>query len=406
MSLDGRKILLGVTGGIAAYKAVLLLRLLRRAGCDVRVVMTEAATEFVGPVTFEALSEHSVPVHLFDRNREGTVGGTISPIEHIDLARWPDAVVVAPATANTIAGFVHGRADDLLATIVSACEAPIVLAPAMNDVMWINPANVDNLRVLSNRGFRVVGPETGDLACGYEARGRMAEPATIFQLMRALFEAPLSGRVVLVSVGGTEEDVDPVRVLTNRSSGRMGFAVAGAAIEAGAEVICVTARTSVSPPPGVRLVAVRTSEEMRIALEAQFDACDVLVMAAAVSDYRPREHFENKRKRGDDWLLQLEPTPDILSGLGAKKGQRCVVGFALETEDEECNARRKLREKNCDFVVVNNPLVAGSAFEHETNVVSIFGSQGVVYRSERPESKQAVARELISLVAAHPFQGP
>ncbi len=397
MSLDGRKILLGVTGGIAAYKAVLLLRLLKKAGCDVRVVMTEAATEFVGPVTFESLSEHPVPVHLFEG--EGKSGGAISPVEHIDLARWPDAVVVVPATANSIAGFTHGRADSLLATIVTACEAPVVLVPAMNDVMWENPANQENLLALSNRGFRVVEPETGDLACGYEAKGRMAEPESVYEAVRSLFDAPLAGRRVLVSVGGTEEDIDPVRVVANRSSGKMGFAVARAALEAGADVTCIVARARVSAPHGVRVVPVRTSSEMQAALEERFEACDVLIMAAAVSDYRPVERRDTKHKRTGPWSLELEPTPDILAALGERKGERRVVGFALETDHEDEHAREKLQRKHCDWIVVNNPLTEGAAFEHDTNVVSILGPGGPVYRSSAPESKHSVARRLIRLIA-------
>ncbi len=399
MSLEGRKILLGVTGGIAAYKAVLLLRLLRRAGCDVRVVMTEAAAQFVGPITFESLSEHPVHVHMFEHAARDAAGATISPIEHIDLARWPDAVVVAPATANSIAGFVHGRADDLLATIVAATPAPVVLAPAMNDVMWDNPANRANLRALSQRGWRVVDPETGDLACGYEAKGRMAEPATIFAAVRAMFEGALAGRRVLVSAGGTEEAIDPVRVIANRSSGRMGFAVARAAREAGADVTVVAARTTVEPPDGVEVVRVRSADEMRRALDERFDACDALVMAAAVSDFRPVAPLETKRPRGDAWRIELEPVPDILAALAERRGERVIVGFALETGELEERAARKLREKGCDLVVANDPRVEGAAFDHETNVVTVIDEGGVIYRSSAPEAKIEVARRLVGWIA-------
>ncbi len=399
MVLEGRKILLGVTGGIAAYKAVLLLRLLRRAGCDVRVVMTEAATHFVGPITFESLSEHPVHVHMFDAADASIAGATISPVEHIDLARWPDAVVVAPATANSIAGFAHGRADDLLATVVTACSAPVILAPAMNDVMWDNPATRENLRILSQRGWRIVDPETGDLACGYEAKGRMAEPATIFEAVRAVFDGPLARRCVLVSTGGTEEDLDPVRVISNRSSGRMGFAAARAAREAGADVTVVAGRTTTPPPAGVELVRVRTADEMRRALEARFEACDVLVMAAAVSDYRPAERLDHKHPREGAWTVRLEPVPDILAALGARRGRRVVVGFALETGDVEARARRKLQEKHCDLVVANDPSVDGAAFDHDTNVVTVVGADGVIYRSARPEPKLEIARRLVGWIA-------
>lgn len=395
MSLSGKKILLGVTGGIAAYKAVFLLRLFKKAGADVKVVMTDAATEFVTPLTFESLSEHPVHVHMFEG--EGKSAGTISPIEHIDLARWPDLVVIAPCTANTIANLAHGRADDLLATIVSAYAGKVMLAPAMNDVMWENEGTQANLRLLYDRGYRAAPPEKGDLACGYEATGRMAEPETIFAAVRALFESPLRGAGVVVSVGGTEEDIDAVRVITNRSSGKMGFAVAEAARDMGADVTVVAARTSVPPPPGVRLVRVRTSDEMARALQAAFKDADVLVMAAAVTDFRPADPGAQKKKSGAPWALDLVPTGDILEALGAGKGERVVVGFALETADEEKNAMAKLEKKRCDFVVLNRP---ADAFELDTNVVTIFGPAGRVYQSEGPEGKRDVARRIMDLVAA------
>jgi phosphopantothenoylcysteine decarboxylase/phosphopantothenate--cysteine ligase len=394
VSLSGKKILLGVTGGIAAYKAVFLLRLFKKAGADVKVVMTDAATEFVTPLTFESLSEHPVHVRLFEG--DGKSAGVVSPIEHIDLAKWPDLIVVAPCTANTLANLAHGRADDLLATIVSAYRGRVMLAPAMNDVMWENAGTRDNLRMLSDRGYRVAPPEKGDLACGYEATGRMAEPETIFAAVRTLFDSPWCGLKVLVSAGGTEEDIDPVRVIGNRSSGKMGFAVAEAARDLGAEVTVVAARTSVAPPFGVRVVRVRTSDEMSRALTGAFDASDVLMMTAAVTDYRPARAVERKKKSGDAWTLDLVPTDDILETLGAAKGKRFVVGFALETEHEEENAMAKLRKKHCDLVVLNKP---SDAFEHDTNVVTILNAAGRVYHSDGPESKREIARRLLDIVA-------
>ncbi|HXV14798.1 MAG TPA: bifunctional phosphopantothenoylcysteine decarboxylase/phosphopantothenate--cysteine ligase CoaBC [Candidatus Krumholzibacteria bacterium] len=394
MSLSGKKILLGVTGGISAYKSVFLLRLFKKAGADVKVVMTEAAAEFVTPLTFESLSEHPVHIRMFEG--EGRSAGAISPVEHIDLAKWPDLVVVAPATANTLANFVHGRADDLLATIVSAYQGPIMLAPAMNDVMWENAATQENMRILSDRGFRVAPPEKGDLACGYEATGRMAEPETIFAAAQTLFSSPLRGKKVLVSVGGTEEDIDPVRVISNRSSGKMGFAVAEAARDAGADVTVVAARTSVAAPHGLRIVRVRTGDEMAKALKAEFKNADALFMVAAVSDFKPASTMAQKKKSGEGWTLELSKTDDILASLGADKGKRVVVGFALETEDEEQNARAKLAKKHCDFVVLNKP---GDAFGLDTNVVSVFDATGAVYQSKAPESKREIARKLLDLIA-------
>jgi phosphopantothenoylcysteine decarboxylase/phosphopantothenate--cysteine ligase len=394
VSLSGRKILLGVTGGISAYKSVFLLRLFKKAGADVKVVMTEAAAEFVTPLTFESLSEHPVHVRMFEG--EGKSAGAISPVEHIDLAKWPDLIVIAPATANTLANLVHGRADDLLSTIVSAYPGPIMLAPAMNDVMWESAATQENMRILSDRGFRVAPPEKGDLACGYEATGRMAEPETIFAAAQTLFSSPLRGKKVLVSVGGTEEDIDPVRVISNRSSGKMGFAVAEAARDAGADVTVVAARTSVAPPHGVRIVRVRTSDEMSKALKTEFKNADALFMVAAVSDFKPATKSSEKKKSGDGWTLELTKTDDIVASLGADKGKRIVVGFALETEDEEHNARTKLAKKHCDFVVLNKPEVS---FGLDTNVVTIYDAKGVVYESKSPESKREIARRLLDLVA-------
>jgi phosphopantothenoylcysteine decarboxylase/phosphopantothenate--cysteine ligase len=395
MSLRGKKILLGVTGGIAAYKAVFLLRLLKKAGADVKVVMTEAATGFVTPLTFESLSEHPVHVRMFEG--EGKSSGTVSPIEHIDLARWPDLVVIAPATQNTLAAFAHGRADDLLATVVSAYRGPVMLAPAMNDVMWENAGTQENMRILSERGFRVAPPEKGELACGYEATGRMAEPETLFTAIETLFTSPWAGKRVLVSTGGTEEDIDPVRVISNRSSGKMGFAVAEAARDLGAEVTVVAARTSVAAPYGVRIVKVRTSAELASALQREFKTTDALFMVAAVSDFKPAAKLDQKKKSGASWSLELTKTDDVLESLGKDKGSRVVVGFALETEDEEQNARAKLAKKHCDLVVLNRPDVS---FGHDTNVVSIYDTTSRIYESKSPESKRVIARRLMELAAA------
>lgn len=395
MSLDGKKILLGVTGGISAYKTVYLLRLLKREGAEVRVVMTEAACEFVTPLTFQTLSENVVRVRMF--------GGAdspeaVSPVEHVDLAKWPELVVIAPATANTIAHIADGKADNLLTALVAAYEGRVILAPAMNDVMWANEPNQKNLTILSNRGFGVVPPETGDLACGYEATGRMAEPDAILTAVKNEFLSEYSGIRVLVSVGGTEEDIDPVRVISNRSSGKMGFAVAEAARDMGARVTVVAADTTVAPPHGVQVVAVRTSEEMSLALKGAIVESDILVMAAAVSDFKPAEPFADKVK-GDSLALELTRTEDILAALGNMKGKRLIIGFALETENVQSNALQKLKNKNCDIIVVNNPLEPGAAFEHDTNVVTIYNAGGEIYKSDGPESKREIARTILRLAS-------
>lgn len=371
-ALEGKKILLGVTGGIAAYKSVFLLRLLKGEGAQVKVVMTEAACEFVAPLTFETLSQNPVHVHMFGAGAEP---GVISPIEHIDLAKWPDLVVIAPVTANTLAKLVHGAADDLLSSTVSACAGPRILAPAMNDVMWQNPSTQENIRALAARGFRIIPPGSGDLACGYEAEGRMAEPEQIFEFIQALFASDFAKLRVLVTVGGTEEDIDPVRVISNRSSGKMGFALAEAARDRGAQVTVIAARVAVSPPVGVRLIRVRTAAEMSRAVKEAFVETDVLAMAAAVSDYTPSTRLTEKKK-GDSWTLELRRSEDVLATLGRIKGRRFIIGFAVETNDVESNARQKLAAKNCDLIVVNNPLDEGAAFEHDTNSVVIYNSSG------------------------------
>lgn len=384
--LDGRRILLGVTGGIAAYKSVFLLRLLKNEGADVTVVMTESAVQFVAPLTFETLSEHPVHIRMFGT---GADKGTVSPIEHIDLAKWPELIVIAPTTANTLAKLAGGRADDLLTSIVSAYNGKVALAPAMNDVMWQNAATQENLRLLSTRGYRVIPPRTGDLACGYEAEGRLAEPEAILSFVRTLFQSDFAALRVLVSVGGTEEDLDPVRVISNRSSGRMGFAIAEAARERGAQVTCVVGRVSVPAPVGVRVVPVRTSSEMSSALKELFVDSDMLVMAAAVSDYKMKAPLTHKKK-GDSWTVELTQTEDILQALGKMKGKRFAIGFALETQNIEANAKDKLARKNCDLLVVNNPLEKGAAFEHDTNRVTIYNEKGKLMETGL-QSKREIA---------------
>ncbi len=384
--LTGKKILLGVTGGIAVYKSVFLLRLLRAEGAEVKVIMTEAACEFVAPLTFESLSENTVHIRLFDT---GGKPGTVSPVEHIDLAKWPHLVVIAPLTANTIAKLAGGAADDLLSTVVSAYDGPVVLAPAMNDIMWRNDATQMNMQSLSARGYRVVPPGSGELACGYESEGRMAEPDDILAFVKSVCSSAFARLRVLVSAGGTEEDLDPVRVISNRSSGKMGFALAEAARNHGADVTVVVARVAVPPPVGTRVVRVRTAAEMSAALKERFDDCDLLIMAAAVSDFKLDTPMENKKK-GDEWTLTLSKTEDILESLGKVKQNQFIIGFALETENIEENSQEKRVKKNCDLMVVNNPLEPGAAFDHETNAVTVYNDGGEVL-STGLKSKHEIA---------------
>jgi phosphopantothenoylcysteine decarboxylase/phosphopantothenate--cysteine ligase len=369
-SLEGKKILLGITGGIAAYKSVYLLRLLKQRGADVQVVMTQAACEFVAPLTFETLSERSVHIHMFKRGDSEE-----SPVEHIALAKWPDVAVLAPATANTISKLAQGSADDLLSTVICAFTGPVVLAPAMNDKMWANEAVRDNLERLGNRGVRVVPPGEGELACKEEGAGRMAEPEEIVGFLERMYGGMLGNVKVLVSAGRTEEDLDPVRFISNRSSGKMGFALAAAARDQGADVTVVAGRVSVPPPEGVRLVRVRTGAEMSRELKKAFRSCQVLIMAAAVGDFTVEKPPAHKHK-GDAWTITLTRTEDILGSLGAAKETRFIIGFALETENVEENAVKKLSKKHCDLVVANNPAEEGAGFGWDTNAVTIYSGAG------------------------------
>jgi len=393
--LEGRKILVGVCGGIAAYKAVELVRLLIKAGARVQVVMTDAGTKFITPLTFESITGRHVFVEMFPPH------GEISPW-HTEMAGWPDLAVIAPATANHLARLAAGIADDLLSTIMLTLERPRLLCPSMNHRMWANPATQDNLATLRQRGYRFVMPEEGQMARPGEEEGigRLAEPSAIYHEIRHILSAPqdLRGVRVLVTAGRTEESWDPVRVLTNRASGRMGFALAEEARERGADVILIHGPTDVIPPPGVRMRPVTTAAEMAGAVKQEFPAARIVLMAAAVADYTFPRTVEHKIKKGDPHPeVHLVPTEDILRSLADKKGDRVVVGFALETENLLENSLRKLREKHLDIVVANNPLAPGAGFAGETNQVLIIHRSGRV--NELPlQSKREVAREILNAV--------
>ena len=366
-TLHEKRILLIVTGGIAAYKAAYLVRLLRRDGALVRVVMSEAATEFVTPLTFEVLSGNPVSWDLFaPRNEPG--------VEHVELASWAERVVVAPATADILSKAAHGAADDLAGTVLAAARCPVLFAPAMNAGMWENPAVGRNLSILERDGRRIIEPGEGDLACGETGPGRMAEPEEIVEAIRASF-APLllSGVRVLVTAGRTEEEIDDVRYISNRSSGRMGFALARAAVEMGAKVTLVHGSVDLAPPPVDRVERVVSAEDMRRKVAKAFPRCDILVMAAAVSDFTPAKRAAGKMERGGGKLeLELEPTVDILASLGGKKKKnQIVVGFALESGDAERRARKKIREKGCDYLVLNR-IGEKTGFGVTTNRITLF----------------------------------
>lgn len=347
-SLQRVRVLLGVTGGIAAYKAAELVRRLRDAGAEVRVVMTESAGRFVTALTFQALSGNPVRSSLWDEGAEAAMG-------HIELARWAEEVLIAPASADTIARLAQGRADDLLSTLVLASSAPLSVAPAMNQQMWAHPATRANIDLLRQRGVRVLGPASGSQACGDVGDGRMLEPDDIVQgLLQARGPRPLDGLSVLVSAGPTYEDIDPVRFIGNRSSGRMGFAIAAAAIQAGARVRLVAGPVSLPTPAGAERIDVRSARQMRDAVVACAADSDIFISAAAVGDYRPQTVSPAKlKKSGNALALELVQNPDILAELAAMPAHPFLVGFAAETNDLEHYAREKLERKGLDLIAAN-----------------------------------------------------
>lgn len=414
--LNDKHILVGVSGGIAAYKAAELVRALKKRGAEVRVSMTRAATRFITPLTMETLSGHEVALELFPCHRKG---GT----HHISLAEWADCMVIAPATANLIGKVASGIADDLLSTVLMAARGAVLFAPAMDDRMWANPIVQTNVESLKALGYRFVEPETGELASGRVGRGRLAGVESILEAIEEVFVGSESGnrgagehggtvssellrsdtlskRQIVVTAGRTEEDLDPVRFLTNRSTGKMGYAIAEVARRRGAHVTLISGPTSLLPPPGVHRIPIRTVEELREVVLRHFETCDALIMTAAVLDFRPKHRWNQKLKKDTMApVLELEYTPDILAELGAQKGHRILVGFAVETEHEVEHAREKLRRKHLDLIAVNNPLVEGAGFGVDTNVVHLIARDGTV-ESLPKMSKLDVAERVMDQVTA------
>ena len=379
--LQGKKIVLGVTGGIAVYKAVDLVSRLRKAGCEVRVVMTEHAQQFVTPLTFKEISGNAVATSMWNANQEFNV-------EHIALANWADAFLVAPATANILAKIACGLADDLRSTTLLAAQAPIVVCPAMNTGMYQNPATQENIAKLQERGVTVMPPAVGHLACGTSGPGRLPEPQQIVEFMSAFFagrEGDLRGLRVLVTAAGTREPIDPVRYVGNRSSGKMGYAVAQMAAERGADVLLISGPSALATPPNVRVVNVETTNEMLEACLAAYGDVDIVIKAAAVADYRPRDVADQKiKKKTDDALtVVMDKNPDILKTLGAKKEQQVLVGFAAETQNLLANAREKVVKKNLDMIVANDVTAAGAGFNSDTNIVKFLFANGDVRELEQ-----------------------
>ncbi len=380
--LAGKCVVLGVTGGIAAYKAVEVASRLRKLGATVYVVMTRAAANFVTPLTFREISGNAVVTSMWDEPKQWNV-------EHIALATRADLFVIAPATANVIGKLAAGIADDMLTTTVMATKAPVLLAPAMNSGMYLNPVVQANIARLAGLGYHVLPPDEGLLACGVEGPGRLPEPEVIVARAAALLGAggDLAGRKVLVTAGPTREAIDPVRYISNHSSGKMGYAIAAAARARGADVVLVTGPTALTPPPGVRTVPVETAAEMLAAVLAEYDDCDAVVKAAAVADYRPVAPAEHKIKKHDEEMtLTLTKNPDILAELGRRKRHQVLVGFAAETRDLAANAGAKLAKKNLDMIVANDVTVPGAGFGADTNVARL------LYRDGRTEELDLMAK--------------
>lgn len=396
MSLAGQKIALGVSGGIAAYRACDLVRELKKLGAEVRVSMTPEATKFVSELTFAALSEERVYSTLFS-------GHETEGISHIELARWCDLFVICPATANMLAKLATGFADDMLSTTLLATKAPIIVCPAMNSAMWEKEIVQSNVTKLKDLGYHFVYPEFGALATSTEGEGwgRLAAiDAIIYKVQLVLLGSEeLAGRKVLVTAGPTREAIDPVRFITNYSTGRMGFALAQAAAQMGADVCLIAGPNQLAKPRVKNYIEIVSMQDLHKAILSEYDNCDVLLMSAAVADYRPKTVSRHKLKKGQGpFSIEMERNPDILSELAAIKGERVHVGFALETQNEVENARKKLESKNLDFIVLNNPLEAGAAFAGDTNIVSIINRDGDV--EEWPlMSKQQVAERILRRVA-------
>ena len=401
MTLAGKNILLGVTGGIAAYKAALLVRHLRNEGANVQVVMSRSAHEFVTPVTMQALSGRPVRDDLWDREAEAAMG-------HIELARWADLVLVAPATAHSMACLAQGLAPDLLTTLCLATDAPILLAPAMNQAMWRAPATRRNAAILAGDGRRIIGPEVGDQACGDTGPGRMTEPeALLLAVQQALAPPCLRGRKVLVTAGPTQEALDPVRYLSNQSSGKQGYAIAQAAAAAGAQTTLVSGPSNLPPPAGVERIEVVSAQDMHEAVLARAAEQALVVGVAAVADYRPARQKPQKLKKRNGATLQLSlvENPDIIASVAALPQAPVVVGFAAETENALENARSKRRRKNLDAIVVNDVSNKEIGFNSNHNAATLIWADGEV---ELPhQSKGALAAALIQRLAELFFpQGP
>lgn len=390
--LEGKHIILGVTGSIAAYKTASLASMLKKQKANVTVIMTKNATNFINPITFEELTGNKCLVDTFDRNFQHN-------IEHISLARSAEVFLIAPASANVIAKAAHGLADDMLTTTFLACGCPKIIAPAMNTRMYLNPITQDNIRLLRQYNIEVIEPAKGYLACGDVGAGKMPEPELLFEyLVKALTPKDMTGKKVLVTAGPTIEKIDPVRYISNHSTGKMGYAIARAAMLRGAKVTLVTGKTNLIPPIQVDTVNVTSAAEMAAAVKERADEQDIIIKAAAVADYRPVFTSDEKIKKKDDEMsIALERTEDILGFLGAhKKDGQFLCGFSMETENMEQNSREKLKKKNLDLIVANNLKQAGAGFGTDTNIVTLLSESDTVQLPMM--SKEEVADQLLSYI--------
>lgn len=393
--LKGKTILLGVTGSIAAYKIAILARMLVKAGAQVHVLMTENAENFINPITFETLTGHKCLIDTFDRNFQYSV-------EHVSLAKQADVFLVAPASANVIAKAAHGLADDMLTTTLLACQCPKIFAPAMNTRMYQNPVVQDNMEILRRYGMEVISPAVGYLACGDTGEGKMPEPELLLEfIIKALQPKDMTGLKVLVTAGPTMEKIDPVRYISNHSSGKMGYAVARAAMMRGAQVTLVTGKTSLTPPVGVRTVQITSAADMAEAVKACSKEQDIIIKAAAVADYRPKNTADEKLKKKDaDLSIELERTEDILGFLGAHKPEgQFLCGFSMETQNMIENSRQKLEKKNLDLIVANNVKEQGAGFGTDTNIVTLLSEKDTLTLPLL--SKEEVADRLLDYILSH-----
>lgn len=395
--LKGKKVLLCVTGGIAVYKAAALTSKLTQAGASVKVIMSESACQFVAPLTFQALSRHDVYTDTFDEKESAVIA-------HIDLAAWADLVLIAPATANIIGKLANGLADDMISTTIMATVAPVWVAPAMNVHMYAHPAVQKNMKTLCSFGYQLLEPGEGYLACGYVGKGRLEEPETIVQHMQQFFtdeqSLPLRGKQVLITAGPTREAIDPIRFLTNHSTGKMGYALAEEALKLGAEVTLISGPVNIAAPTKVTLVHVESAAQMYDAAWTHYQTADVVIGTAAVADYKPKVYHQQKmKKQPGDNIIELERTKDILQELGHAKTHQLIVGFAAETNSVEEYAKEKLVKKNADMIVANNVTIAGAGFGTDTNLVTIFKRDGQAVALPML-TKTETARRILTEVAS------